>query len=178
LTAQQTWANPPSLVPWSAGDSFEKKDRHKPPMVLLHQHRREDAEICFGKHVRQGIPAKIRRDTEVLLLSSRCRCSCWRILVIWYRLRRPRWIGAGRGTKRNPGRNARVRRVSRHCRLLKAFATMVDLYEQKGADMVFDLRGMFAIAIWDTERRTLFLAFRYVFKVREPRPLSCNPGCG
>jgi asparagine synthase (glutamine-hydrolysing) len=32
------------------------------------------------------------------------------------------------------------------------------LFAQKGADMVSDLRGMFAFAIWDTERRSLFLA--------------------
>jgi glycosyltransferase involved in cell wall biosynthesis len=32
------------------------------------------------------------------------------------------------------------------------------LFAQKGADMVSDLRGMFAFAIWDRERRSLFLA--------------------
>jgi asparagine synthase (glutamine-hydrolysing) len=35
---------------------------------------------------------------------------------------------------------------------------LLHLYAQKGAAMVHDLRGMFAFAIWDTERRTLFLA--------------------
>jgi asparagine synthase (glutamine-hydrolysing) len=35
---------------------------------------------------------------------------------------------------------------------------LLHLYAQKGAAMVHDLRGMFAFAIWDTERRTLLLA--------------------
>ncbi|HEX6002324.1 MAG TPA: asparagine synthase (glutamine-hydrolyzing), partial [Hyphomicrobiaceae bacterium] len=35
---------------------------------------------------------------------------------------------------------------------------LLHLYAQKGPAMVHDLRGMFAFAIWDTERRTLFLA--------------------
>jgi asparagine synthase (glutamine-hydrolysing) len=35
---------------------------------------------------------------------------------------------------------------------------LLHLYAQKGAAMVHDLRGMFAFAIWDTQRRTLLLA--------------------
>ena len=35
---------------------------------------------------------------------------------------------------------------------------LLHLYAQKGAAMVHDLRGMFAFAIWDTERRILLLA--------------------
>jgi asparagine synthase (glutamine-hydrolysing) len=35
---------------------------------------------------------------------------------------------------------------------------LLHLYAQKGAAMVRDLRGMFAFAIWDLERRTLLLA--------------------
>jgi len=35
---------------------------------------------------------------------------------------------------------------------------LLHLFALKGADMVHDLRGMFAVAIWDNARRTLFLA--------------------
>jgi asparagine synthase (glutamine-hydrolysing) len=35
---------------------------------------------------------------------------------------------------------------------------LLHLYAEKGADMVHDLRGMFALAIWDDEQRSLFLA--------------------
>jgi len=36
--------------------------------------------------------------------------------------------------------------------------TIVHLYEEKGADFPKELRGMFAIAIWDSKKRTLLLA--------------------
>src|SRR5579884_1380137 len=36
--------------------------------------------------------------------------------------------------------------------------TIVHLYEEYGRDCVSHLRGMFAFAIWDTKRRTLFIA--------------------
>ena len=36
--------------------------------------------------------------------------------------------------------------------------TIVHLYEQYGRDCVQHLRGMFAFAIWDTQKRTLFVA--------------------
>lgn len=36
--------------------------------------------------------------------------------------------------------------------------TILHLYEEKGRDVVDDLRGMFAFAIWDERRRELFLA--------------------
>ena len=36
--------------------------------------------------------------------------------------------------------------------------TILHLYEEKGAECVLDLRGMFAFAIWDARRQRLFLA--------------------
>jgi asparagine synthase (glutamine-hydrolysing) len=36
--------------------------------------------------------------------------------------------------------------------------TIIHLYEEYGADCVHHLRGMFAFAIWDREKRTLFVA--------------------
>ena len=36
--------------------------------------------------------------------------------------------------------------------------TIVHLYEDKGADLVHDLRGMFGIALWDSRRKSLLLA--------------------
>jgi asparagine synthase (glutamine-hydrolysing) len=35
---------------------------------------------------------------------------------------------------------------------------LLHLYAEKGAEMVHDLRGMYAFAIWDAKKRTLFLA--------------------
>jgi asparagine synthase (glutamine-hydrolysing) len=36
--------------------------------------------------------------------------------------------------------------------------TIIHLYEDKGVECVYDLRGMFAFAIWDENKRRLFLA--------------------
>jgi len=36
--------------------------------------------------------------------------------------------------------------------------TIIHLYEEKGADCLYDLRGMFAFAIWDDNKKQLFLA--------------------
>lgn len=51
---------------------------------------------------------------------------------------------------------------------------LLHLYARYGGDMVHHLRGMFAIAIWDTDRRGLFLA-------RDPygiKPLYVSDMCG
>jgi asparagine synthase (glutamine-hydrolysing) len=36
--------------------------------------------------------------------------------------------------------------------------TIIHLYEEKGADCVYDIDGMFAFAIWDSRKRQMFLA--------------------
>ena len=52
----------------------------------------------------------------------------------------------------------RLRSLGHHYRTHSDTETIVHLYEEYGKDCVQHLRGMFAFAIWDTERKFLFIA--------------------
>jgi asparagine synthase (glutamine-hydrolysing) len=52
---------------------------------------------------------------------------------------------------------------------------LVHAYEQRGAEGVMKLRGMFAFGIWDQQKRRLFLARDRV--VKKPLDYTDNGGC-